>query len=74
MLDVLQHLSDEQWSEETIKDELMSFIKAKGLSNGQVLWPVRAILTGVEASPGAFEMLYVLGKEESIVRLKAYLN
>jgi len=69
---MLEHLTDEQWTEETIKEELISFIKAKDLKNGQVLWPLRAILTGVEASPGAFEMLYVLWKEESLVRLKSF--
>jgi glutamyl/glutaminyl-tRNA synthetase len=72
VIHLLEHLDDEQRTEETIKDELLSFIKTKELKNGQVLWPIRAILTGVEASPGAFEMLYILGKEESILRLKEY--
>jgi len=44
-IDLLEHLSDEQRTEETIKEELVSFIKAKELKNGQVLWPLRAILT-----------------------------
>ena len=72
LIHLLEHLTPAQWTEETIKEELLSFIKAKELKNGQVLRPVRAILTGVEASPGAFEMLYVLGQEESLVRLQAY--
>jgi glutamyl/glutaminyl-tRNA synthetase len=45
----------------------------RGYTNMQVLWPIRAALTGVPASPGAFEMLQVLGKEESIARLQAIL-
>jgi glutamyl-tRNA synthetase len=44
-IDLLEHLSDEQRTEETIKEELISFIQAKELKNGQVLWPLRAILT-----------------------------
>jgi glutamyl/glutaminyl-tRNA synthetase len=44
------------------------------LKNGQTLRPIRAILTGAEASPWAFEMLAVLGKEESVVRLKSYMT
>lgn len=71
-LELLEHLSEEQRTEETLKDELIDFIQAKELKNGQVLRPLRAILTWVEASPGAFEMLYVLWKEESLVRLKEY--
>lgn len=73
LITLLEHLDDSQWTEETIKEELIAFTKWLGLKNGQTLWPVRAILTGAQASPGAFEMLTVLGKEESIVRLKAYM-
>jgi len=71
---MLEGLSDEQWTLETIKEQLVDFIAAKGLKNGQVLWPIRCILTSAEASPGAFEMLVVLGKEESLVRMKDYHN
>lgn len=40
-----------------------------GLKDGELLWCVRAALTGQEASPGAFEMLEVLGKPEALKRL-----
>jgi glutamyl/glutaminyl-tRNA synthetase len=60
-------------TEESIKNALIAFIAEQWLKNGQVLRPLRAILTGVEASPGAFEMLTVLGKEESIQRLKTFV-
>lgn len=69
---VLERISVEQRNEETIKNDLITYIAAKGYKNGQVLRPLRAIITGVEASPGAFEMLYVLGKEESLVRLREF--
>ena len=72
LMHLLEHLSDEQWDLETIKEELFAFIKAHELKNGQVLWPVRCMLTGVQASPWAFEMLDVLGKEESLLRLEEY--
>lgn len=62
------------WTEEHIKESLLAFIADHGLKNGQVLRPLRAILTGVEASPGAFEMLTVLGKDESLKRLTNFLN
>lgn len=61
------------WSEEAIKEALIAFIAHKWLKNGQLLRPLRAILTGVEASPGAFEMLTVLGKEASLERLRSFL-
>lgn len=71
-LHMLESLSDNQWTEETLKEQLIDFIAAKELKNGQVLWPIRCMVTGVEASPGAFEMLAILGKEESLVRLQEY--
>lgn len=39
------------------------------LKDGELLWAVRVALTGKPASPGAFEMLEALGKEESLERL-----
>ena len=42
---LLDHLTDEQWTLDTIKEELLSFIKALSLKNGQVLWPIRCMLT-----------------------------
>lgn len=69
---LLANLETDQWTQETLKEHLIDFISAKGLKNGQVLWPIRCILTAAEASPGAFEMLSVLGKEESLVRLGEY--
>jgi glutamyl-tRNA synthetase len=67
MLDTL-----ESRTEESIKNALIAFIAEQWLKNGQVLRPLRSILTWVEASPGAFEMLTVLGKAESIQRLKDF--
>jgi glutamyl-tRNA synthetase len=37
---------------------------------GELLWPLRAALSGKEASPGPFEIMEVLGKEETIRRLE----
>lgn len=69
---LLADLREDQWTEELIKASLIAYIQEKGLKNGQVLRPLRAILTGVEASPGAFEMLWILGKEEGLRRLRAW--
>lgn len=38
------------------------------LTNGDVFWPVRVALSGVEKSPSPAELLWVLGKEESLKR------
>ena len=60
----------QEWNAETLKDTLFALAEEKGYKNGQLLWPLRAILTGLPYSPGAFEVAKVLGKEETINRLK----
>jgi glutamyl-tRNA synthetase len=60
------------------RDSLESLLRAlaakNNLSAGEVLWPIRVALTGKEASPGAFEVLEALGKEESLARIKKAIS
>ncbi|MDO8650437.1 MAG: glutamate--tRNA ligase, partial [Candidatus Berkelbacteria bacterium] len=44
------------------------------IKDGELLWAVRVALSGRDASPGAFELLSVIGKEESIERLNTALK
>lgn len=61
----------EDFSEENIHNLLFDFIKEKGYKNGQVLWPLRTALSGKPSSPGgAVELMFILGKEETIKRIK----
>jgi glutamyl-tRNA synthetase len=74
ILELLASLHESDWDETHIQEVLLSYITTHNLKNGQILRPLRAILTGAEASPGAFEMLVLLGKNESLVRLRAYVH
>lgn len=68
-LPVLEQLSD--WNETTIHDTLMSLVQELGIKNGQLLWPIRTALSGESTSPGgAMELADILGKEESLSRIK----
>jgi len=49
-------------------------IATSGFKKGQILWPMRAALTGREYSPGAYEVAAMLGKEKTITRLKNVLQ
>ena len=71
---ILYSIDEDNRNEETIKDCLINFIKDNWYKNWQILWPIRSVLTWVQASPWAFEMLYVLGKEESLNRIKSYIH
>ncbi|MDD4332848.1 MAG: glutamate--tRNA ligase [Patescibacteria group bacterium] len=71
---VLEKIPDDSWTNNSIGDALMSHIQAVGGKNGDYLWPMRAALTGREASPGPFDVAEVLGKEKSLERIKEGLE
>lgn len=59
----------EEWSLSQIRETLIGTIQRLEIKNGQMLWPMRSALSGCEFSPGAFELAWALGKEETINRL-----
>ena len=60
----------EDWTEENIHDRVMEAIPQTGMKNGQVLWTLRIAISGQMSTPGgAFEIAYLLGKEETLSRL-----
>jgi len=69
VLPVLEGLED--WTFESIHDAIFNLIAEMEVKNGVVLWPIRTALSGLPASPGgAFELAEILGKEESLRRIK----
>jgi glutamyl-tRNA synthetase len=58
----------------SIEDVLSKIVKDNNLTNGDVYWPVRVALSGLEKSPSPIEMLWVLGPEESIKRIEKAIN
>ena len=52
---------------EEVKDELMVLAEKEG--KGEVLWPLRVALSGLEKSPDPFTLLEIFGKAESLARL-----
>lgn len=62
-----------EWLQKGTEEATLALIKKDNLENGPTLWPMRAALSGREASPGPFEIAAILGKEETIKRLKTAL-
>jgi len=60
--------------EEFIKNLFLDLVKNLNAKNGQILWPVRYALTGVAKSSTIFELVWILGKEESVRRLNIGLT
>lgn len=64
---VLRDVTD--WSLESAEEAVRGFAAARTLKLGAVAQPLRAALTGRAASPGIFDVLAILGREESLARL-----
>ena len=75
-LEVLKELlpifeAHEDYSVESLHDLIMKYIADKGIKNGQGLWPIRTAVSGKQMTPGgAYEIMEILGKEESLRRIK----
>ena len=67
LLPVLE--GQEQWQEAALEITLRAFADRKDLKFGKVAQPLRAALTGRPISPGLFEIMAVLGKQETLNRL-----
>ena len=59
----------QQWDQETIEAAVRQVADSTGAKLGQVAQPLRAALTGRKTSPGIFDVLALLGKEESLGRI-----
>jgi glutamyl-tRNA synthetase len=57
------------WSEVALEDAVRRYVEANGLKLGAVAQPLRAALAGSTVSPGIFEVMGVLGREETLARL-----
>ena len=61
----------DDWAEQKLHDKILELVQQLGIKNGQMLWPIRTALSGKPTTPcGATELLGVLGKEESLVRIR----
>lgn len=64
----------EDWTVDGLHELIMAYVSDKGMKNGQILWPLRTILSGKMSTPaGAFDIAAMLGKDESMTRIKAGL-
>lgn len=68
---ILTVIPENEWTAERMLNDVKAALEPNNLKLGQLLWPLRALLTGREYSPGAVEVAEVLGKEETMKRLAA---
>ncbi|WP_252235413.1 glutamate--tRNA ligase [Clostridium sp. CH2] len=71
VLPIIEEIDETNWNKDYIHEKVFELIKSLEIKNGQMLWPIRTALSGKSFTPGgAFELAILLGKEESISRLK----
>lgn len=58
-----------EWTAEATEQAVREVAEAEGVKLGQVAQPLRAALTGRATSPGIFDVLVLLGREESLARI-----
>ena len=75
-LEVLQEIlpvleAQEDYSNDALYQTLLKYVEQKGCKNGFVMWPIRTAVSGKQMTPGgATELMEVLGKEESLARIR----
>lgn len=70
-LHTLKTINEDDFSDQAkIQEHLMELIQKLNLKNGQLLWPLRSALSGEQFSPGVFELIWALGKDETIKRIQ----
>ena len=68
---VLENISEKKWTKENLEKILL---ETAGENRGDLLFPLRAALTGQKKSPSPFEVAWVLGKEETIRRISSAIK
>ncbi len=63
--------AQEDYSNDGLYQTLVKYVEEKGCKNGYVMWPIRTAVSGKQMTPaGATEIMEVLGKEESLLRIR----
>ncbi len=69
---ISDHLEAEKhWTSDALEANLKSMADELGLGLGKLAQPLRAALTGTTTSPGIFDVLVLLGRDESLARITA---
>ena len=63
--------AQEDWSLEGLRQMIGAEIERSGEKAGKILWPLRIAVSGLAMTPGgAYEIMEILGKEESLLRIR----
>ncbi len=65
----------DSWTLENVQGALFGLVERLGVKNATLLWPLRIAVSGKAVTPGgAVEICYILGKEETLARIRAGID
>ena len=70
LAELTPHLHNVTWTRDELERQTNSFCEERGLKFGKLAAPMRAALAGRSATPSVFDMMLVLGRDESLARLQ----
>ena len=69
LIELTPQLQNARWTRDSLEAAATAVAEAHGLKFGKLAGPLRAALAGRTATPSVFDMMLVLGREETIARL-----
>ncbi len=74
-IEMLEGVSEADWTIDGLNEKIHAYVEASGMKTGLVMWPMRISVSGQTVTPGGVtEILYLLGKETSLKRMKESLE
>lgn len=70
LTELTPQLQNGSWNKETLEEVMNSFVAAHDTKFGKLAGPLRAALAGRAVTPSVFDMMLVLGRDETLARLK----
>jgi len=70
LTELTPHLQNASWTRDELEATLGTFAEARGTKFGKMAGPLRAALAGRAVTPSVFDMMLVLGREETLARLE----
>ena len=69
LAELTPHLQNASWNRDTLEAIVQSLAEARGIKLGKLAGALRAALAGRPVSPSVFDMMLVLGRDETLLRL-----
>ncbi|HBS38538.1 MAG TPA: glutamate--tRNA ligase, partial [Rhodobacteraceae bacterium] len=63
------HLQNVTWNRDDLERVTSQIAETRGIGFGKIAAPIRAALAGRTATPSVFDMMLVLGRQDTIARL-----